>query len=456
MHRFLTFFVVAVVAICLIVSDPHEGPVALLVTVLVSGVTVFIIRRHSDEKNFLTYIFLTALCARLIFALVVHNFQMGMFVGPDAGFYDELGRKISDHWLGFGDPLDPVLLEGLSISGPGWGMNYLAGVLYLVTGKNFLAAQSFCCVIGAATAPMVYSCSEKIFHNRPAAKAAAVAIAFFPAFIIWSGQFLKDGLIVFLLVLSMATVVQIQKRFSWYGLALLVFSLFGILSLRFYIFYTVATAVVGALILGSDNSIKGFLKRISILVLIGFALTYLGVLRTSNVDLQTYGSLERIQVSRAYQAESGESGYGVDEDVSTVGGAISALPTGFSYLMFAPFPWEVKNFRQSLTLPEVFLWWSLMPLLVVGMWHTLRHRLRDCFPIFIFTVMLTFAYSIFQSNLGAAYRQRTQIQVFLFMFIAVGWALIMEKRADRKLVELNRKRALERELRTRFQQSHQV
>lgn len=457
MFRFLTLFIAATVAICLLFADSSEGPTALLATASLSCIAILVFRRYADEKDFVTYIFLAALCVRLIFGIVIHVYQLRDFAGPDSVSYDIIGAQVSDYWLGRGGALtDPDLQWILSLRGPGWGMNYLMGIIYLIAGRSIFVAQSFCAVIGAATVPMVYFCAERLFNNQRVARTAAFGVAFFPAFIIWSSQLLKDGLIVFLLVLAMTMVLQIQKRFSPVGLALLIFSMFSILSLRFYIFYMVAVAVVGSFVIGTTTSFKAIAQRTVILVAVGLGLTYLGVIRTVSFDLETYGSLERVQITRTDLVQSADSGYGQEQDVSTVGGVIRTLPVGFVYLMFAPFPWEVKNLRQSLTLPEIFLWWALMPLLVYGLWYTIKNRLRACFPVLIFTLMLMISYSIFQGNVGAAYRQRTQIQVFLFMFIAVGFTLIMEKRADRKLVELNRKRALERELRTRFQQSHQV
>ena len=47
---------------------------------------------------------------------------------------------------------------------PGWGMYYMVGGLYALVGRNILAAQSLCAVVGAATAPMVYFCREKHFR----------------------------------------------------------------------------------------------------------------------------------------------------------------------------------------------------------------------------------------------------------------------------------------------------
>jgi hypothetical protein len=113
---------------------------------------------------------------------------------------------------------------------------------------------------------------------------------------------------------------------------------------------------------------------------------------------------------------------------------------GMTYLLFAPFPWQLASLRQSITLPEMVVWWASFPLLVTGIWFTLKFRLRQALPILIFTSMLTLAYSIFQGNVGTAYRQRSQILVFYFIFVAVGVVLMREKRENRK-----RQQQLERE-----------
>jgi hypothetical protein len=109
---------------------------------------------------------------------------------------------------------------------------------------------------------------------------------------------------------------------------------------------------------------------------------------------------------------------------------------GVLYLLFAPFPWQITSLRQSITLPEMVIWWASFPLLVLGLWFTIKYRLRMIAPILIFTVMLTLAYSVFQGNVGTAYRQRAQLLVFYFIFVAVGFVLMKEKREERKRQEL--------------------
>lgn len=428
-----------------------DGATALLAVSLLSLPAVFAFRKFADrdERVFLTKIFLGALLVRIAFGSYVYFFDVIGFFGGDALTYDFGGQQILGVWLGSVPASDIGYIRATSIGTPGWGMNYFVAAIYLVLGKSFYTAQSICGVIGAATAPLVYFCSLKIYHNRSSARLAAILVAFFPAFIIWSGQLMKDGLIVFLIVLAVTMVLTLQERFSYPAVAVLVFSLFGIISLRFYIFYMVAIAVAGSFVIGLSKGNSSILRRTAALVVIGLALTYLGVLRNASVTFEKWGDLEQVQRSRQDLAARADSGFNEDIDVSTTEGAISTIPIGLAYLMLAPFPWEMSSFRQSITLPEVLVWWALIPLLIYGIWYTIKNRLRSAFPALFFSLMLTIAYSIFQGNVGTAYRQRTQIQVFLFIFIAVGWTLIQERRADKKALRQERERAFERSLQAR-------
>jgi hypothetical protein len=39
---------------------------------------------------------------------------------------------------------------------------------------------------------------------------------------------------------------------------------------------------------------------------------------------------------------------------------------------------------------------------------------------------------VFQGNVGTAYRQRSQLLVFYFIFVAVGYVVVLEKLEDKK------------------------
>jgi hypothetical protein len=450
MKRFLIAVCLAVLGLSMVTIAFPEGTAAIIIVAGLSALALSIFRTYADDKDFITNLFLSALLVRILFGIVVHIGNLREFFGGDALTYDFLGNRLAEIWSGITVPQDPITTRALSTSSPGWGMNYLVGGIYFFTGRNIFAAQSFCAVVGASTPAMVYFCAAKLFENRSVAKTSALFVAFFPSFIIWSSQLLKDGIIVFLLVLSMTMVLQLHERFNYLALSILVLSLFGILTVRFYIFYMVVIAVVGSFLIGVSNSVQSVIRRTLVLTMIGVALTYFGVGRSASLDIERYGNLERLQISREDLARSATSGYAEDVDISTTEGAVTILPVGFAYLMFAPFPWEISSLRAAIAVPEVLAWWAMMPLLIYGLWFTIRTRLRTAFPVLIFSLMLTLAYSIFLGNVGTAYRQRTQIQVFLFMFIAVGWKLYQERKEDKKLIASARRQRLEQALQARM------
>ena len=218
--------------------------------------------------------------------------------------------------------------------------------------------------------------------------------------------------------------------------------MFAIFSLRFYLFYMLVAAIGGSFLLGMKSvAAHGMARQFTIVVALGLGLMYLGVLHSAGSALQQYGSLENVQRSRADLASNAATGFSQESDVSTAGGALATIPVGMVYLLFAPFPWQLASLRQSITLPEMVVWWCSFPLLVAGLWFTLKHRMRQSLPILIFMLMLTLAYSVFQGNVGTAYRQRSQLLVFYFIFVAVGYVLMKERREDRKRqVELDKLR----------------
>ena len=427
------------------VSFP-DGALSLLLVLIISVPAVLLIQRYPEKKDFLLNVFLLGLVLRLWLGLAIHIFDLRDLFGPDAFTHNNLGQRLREIWLDMPVPDDQRTYLATSPDNTSWGMISLVAFIYLIFGQSILVAQSFCAVFGALTAPMVYFCAEKIFNNRRVSQITALSVALFPSFIIWSSQLLKDGLIVFLLVCVMTAILQLQKKFDYLVVVGLILTVFGIYALRFYIFYMVAISVVGSFFIGAGASIQSTIRNILVIIVLGLALTYLGVIRGAGDKLETYGNLEKIQTSREDLSSSADSGFGEDVDVSTPTGALGAIPIGLIYLMLSPFPWQVSKLSQALVLPETFLWWALIPIMISGIGYTLKYKLREAIPILIFSLMLTISYSIFQGNVGMLYRQRIQIQVFLFMFIGVGWTLIQERRENSKLLNQNRQQQVRRKL----------
>ena len=410
-----------------------DGAAAALLVLGLSVIIIFLLRKYASEKSLITNIFLIGFIARIGLGILIHIFDLRGVMGPDSAYYDDMGRRLSEIWWGVRVPDDFLTYRALNPGGSGWGMNYLFGSIYFIFGPGILIGQSFCGVIGAATAPMAYFCAEKVFNNKRVSKYTAISIALFPSFVVWSAQLLKDGLIIFLLVCIMTALLQLQKKISLTLLIFMLFSLFGIFALRFYIFYMVAISVVGSFFIGTGTTKQSIARNIVIVVLLGLILTYFGVANSATKDIEYFGNLQVIQQSRRDLSQSADSGFGENIDVSTPLGALEALPIGLLYLYFAPFPWEINKLSQLTVLPETLLWWALIPILIIGLRYSLTNKFRAALPITLFSFMLTLLYSLFQGNVGMLYRQRTQVQVFLFMFIAVGIVVIEERKEYKKV-----------------------
>jgi Dolichyl-phosphate-mannose-protein mannosyltransferase len=418
------------------VANVFDTGRAILLCTALSLIAGLIISRQPDDTQFLLRIFVLGVLVRLILGTAIFVFQGQEFFGGDALTYDWLGYSQIYSWNGdryYGQIINNFLGHN---GGTAWGMVYLVAGIYTVIGRNVLAVQFVNAVLGAATAPIIYLCASLVFNNIRVARISALAVAFFPSLVLWSSQGLKDGPIVFFLALSILSTLKLCRKFDVKFVLLLIFSLFAILSLRFYVFYMITVAVVGAFVLGSGKVTPlSFVRQTAVMIILGLALTYLGITRYQK-QLERYGNLERIQLSRLDSARRGQSGFAAQNDVSTSEGALSTIPIGMLYLLLAPFPWQLASLRQSITLPEMIVWWASFPLLILGLWFSIRYRLRQISPILTFTAMLSLAYSIFQGNVGNAYRQRSQLLVFYFIFIAVGYVLLSEKREERKRREL--------------------
>jgi hypothetical protein len=416
---------------------------AVLLCAVLATIAGFYCYRQGEDGGFLLKIFVLALLLRLILGTFIFIYSGQEFFGGDALTYDYIGFAQLKAWGG--DRYFATIVQTFvgDTGASAWGMIYFVAAVYGLIGRNMLAIQFINSVVGALTAPVIFLCAQQVFNNRRVARLAAMAVAFYPSLVLWSSQGLKDGPIVFFLALCILATLKLGQKFTVKYLAVLAISLFCLLSLRFYVFYMICVAIAGALIIGMQAlTATSFIRQFAAVILLGMALTYVGITRSAATQFEEYGNLERLQVSREDQARSAQSGFGRDVDVSTTSGALSSIPMGILYLLFAPFPWQVASLRQSITLPEMIVWWGSFPLLVLGLWFAIRYRLRMISPILIFTVMLTVAYSVFQGNVGTAYRQRAQLLVFYFIFIAVGLVLVQEKREERKRSQLARGREL--------------
>lgn len=408
-----------------IVADPDFG-LSVLAGLVPAIICLWIILRGKNDTQFLLRIFFGALIVRWIVAYWIHTRHLEGFFGGDALSYDFFGNALCDVWRGIGDRNAPWLLSQIDIRRSGWGMPYYIASVYYIIGRNPLAIQLINAGLGAATCVLVYKIAQNVSAEPRVARVAAILTVASPSMILWSAQGLKDAPIVFCLCMCMYFALRLRDKLHFKEALLLIVFFVCLYSLRHYAAYIVFIASAGTLLFAAKKFTPARVLQGGVLVIvIGLAVSYFGV----GDITPTATDLKRIQGARVWSASVSNSGFGGDVDITDPAAALGFLPVGVLYVLFAPFPWMISNLRQLITLPELIIWWAMIPLLVRGYWFSIRQRLRETFGICIFTIALTLVYALFQSNVGTAYRHRAQLFGFFFIFISIG----LERRRAAKL-----------------------
>lgn len=411
-----------------IVRSPEMG-LTILVGLIPALVCVWIILRVETDRDFLLRVFLAALGLRWIVAFLIADRHLENFFGGDATTFDIVGNALSQGWHGLGSVNTPYMISYVSTGRPGWGMFYYVASVYYVIGQNPLAVQLINCALGAAACIAVYKIAQILYPSQKVARTAALLTAIAPSMILWSSQMLKDAPIVLCLCLCALYTLKLRAKLRVKSVMLLLVFLFCLFSLRNYAFYIMFVAIASALLFAARRFTPIRMVQGGVLVLtIGITLAYFGA---GNVSKETF-DFKRIQAAREWSAKKANSGFGGDVDISDPTAAVSFMPVGVLYVLVAPFPWMINSVRQIITLPELVAWWVLFPMLIKGYWFAIRHRLKTSFAICIFTLGLTLAYALYQSNVGTAYRHRAQLYVFFFIFISIGLELRRAAKMERR------------------------
>jgi hypothetical protein len=405
------------------VTEPIDYFVAALVATVLNLLIVLRIRAsRAPDAGFLARVYVWTFTLRALLAvglnILASDLALADMFWGDSSAYDIGGDLLARRW--HGESVTPFSFVS------GQGFLTFVGVLYYVFGRNQFLVQLLNATIGAVTVLVIYATAQRLF-GPAAGRWAALFMAFFPQMIFWSAGMYKDPATLLCIALCMYAVIRLRESLDLRHLALFVVAALALLTLRFYVFYFVVAAAVGTFVFGGRGHVAQRLVSFALLVAaLGGGLT-LGV-RQETLEVQAaFMTLEQVQVTRKDQASMGHSAFGAEHDVTSFAGLLRALPEGLAYLLFAPFPWAISGVRQLLTLPETLVWYALMPAFVRGLAYGIRHRLRDILPILAFAALLTGAYALTQGNVGTAYRQRTQITMFFFVFMGVG--LVQRHRA---------------------------
>lgn len=425
--------VLAGVAIALAVSFlPSEGmlfPFLVFCAGLFIG--IFFIRLLPEtDVDFLMTLFLSAFLLRIVAALFFYNavfLHNGRGMLGDAWPYSQSGYEILKMWLsGISDKA--VIYDNMmkiTASGTLSSYDYWNAVVYFFTGKSPLSLIFINCLAGSLTIIFVHFIAKQIC-NIKAAKISAVLIAFWPSTFMWSIQNLKEPVAIFLIVSLMWTIVSMRMRFRFYFVFLLLILSIALKEMRFVFFFVFYISVMPvSLFLLTWNSKK--VKYIFLTLLVVFA----GFLLFEAIKLhiikyapffsakEGVDFLKWVSARRAYRSY-GKTAFLVNWDLFNPLSLAIFVPAALFIAWLAPFPWQLGSMQQVMAVPEMLVYYFLIPAMLTGIKFVMKRRSFEGYMMIVYVFIMMLVLAFIEGNIGTLFRHRAMVMPLIFIFIGIG------------------------------------
>lgn len=348
-------------------------------------------------------------------SVVLSSVGLSTYLGGDALFYQTGAVSLVQHWLhGYPAPGHAVLPPGKV------GFTYLLAAAFAVFGVHPEIGLVLNAALAAAVVPVMWDSCHRQFGSE-AAHAVPVFLALMPGYLIWGSQLLREAGVYFLIAVAMSCASRLVRRTSVPALGILVVALGTLLTFRADVGAALGGSLAVATVFGRRRVGAGLVSGVGIIglgvmLVIGLGLGYSGYHLVSRVNLH------QVSTIRAASSAGVASGFLPGASVSDPARAVRYLPLGASYFAFGPFPWQVGSLRQVPALPDVLVWWFLLPSVWRGVTAAWRRAGREVFvevlPALVLTVMLT----LLIANFGTSVRERMQVILVLMPLIGLGWA----------------------------------
>lgn len=365
---------------------------------------------------------LLSFAAHFLFGFTVTNaggIVSSLLRAPDALTYNSLAIDITKHWMS-DFPL-PALPSGKE------GFYYLLAGLYWLFGLHAVAGLVVNAGLIAAVVPLVTDTTRRLFGSQAAARVPPILVLL-PSLMLWPSQLIKEAPVLFLVAVAANGAVRATERVSVGPLVAVAGSTALLLTLRGHVALVLAGGIVAGIVIGRRELLGGVGAGLSaaalLVVLLSFGLGYSGFDAAVNTDLR------QAQIVRRDLAVTASSGFDAEVDISTSQQALTYLPRGLLTFLVGPFPWQIRGVRQLPVVPDMLIWWALLPSLCRGVRGGRRLLGRRSLVILLPAFTTACLLSLAIGNFGTLVRERMQVVVLLIPVIAYGLALGKDATAE--------------------------
>lgn len=358
---------------------------------------------------------LAAFALHLAIGLVIQSSgTLTGYFGGDATTYSVGAAGIYQHWL-HAAPMPADLPSGKT------GFYYMLAALEVAFGVHPQAGMALNAGMAALTIPLVTDATRRHF-GEPASRAAPVLLTLMPGFLIWGSQLLREAGIYFLIAVALNAAVRIMGRTSLIAIIVMVLAIALLFTFRADVALMIGAGLAVAIMFGGRQMAGGLASGLGTIVLV-LSLVVGGGLGYSGYRLVTHSNLRQVNGIRSDSSLSASSGFLPEADVSSTRHAASYIPLGAAYFTLGPAPWQIHGSRQLSAVPDLLVWWYLLPSLWRGIREGRRRRGREVIVYLVPALALTVVLTLIVANFGTAVRERMQVIILLVPLIGLGWSL---------------------------------
>lgn len=477
MNRFSPLFLpvvafFATVLLGLILVFDREVGAALLMLVVLTVATMFLLRRLGVSQREVYVLLALVVIFHAAFTLFVHysGFQPFGTGGGDFIRYNITAQEVANRVTS-----GNFSLKGTEVS----GLTYfpaIIGYVYALVLPAVVVGQMFVVWIAAMSILTLYFLTLQIGATRTWAFLVALLGSFYPSFVFFTSYVLKDGLVLLLALLSLLVLIKLLDKFSWRRYALFFLLAIPLTNLRAEIYdvFVIVFFVCWFLLAKMDIK-RRVILGIVLFALYGFA-PVIALFGTHNSYLD-YGSFKnQLNVKKAVDLKERSYVVFVKPDVSvktnetdaaeelspkeldigfrstvldlkaTASNPISFVwnqMRAFAFVSIGPFPWQFAETRHQATLVETIPWLFLVPFILRGIWRKFKEDKRaPALTLALFSFGMFLMIALFINNFGITMRIRMPgvlaLLPFLPFAVFLGHPPLLDRLVKRSYATLKR------------------
>jgi hypothetical protein len=380
---------------------------------------VIVSRTTSSEpvrRNQVLGIIMAGYCVRLIlqtFLREIPFFSHG--IGGDNMYYEASARIVVLIWehTGFHYVTQDQFPEIGETSLPA---NVFAFVFWLNGAPTRVGCTAVVALAGCLTCFNIYKLAVDFGADEAFATRILALLLFGPAFLMYTSELYKDGLVAFFVVGAVGSAFRLSRRFSVMHAVLGLAALVPLWYVRYYlVFLAVGPLLVGVAGFNSKSAARPALAALLLLAVGAFLGSYT---HAFDQAAEKFNATYQLGTSRAVIEANGRLGSSVPFDDG--GSAFGALHLKLAYTLLAPFPWQSGSIGFQIGKLDAFIWYYILYRAFKAGRHLFHENKQLLLMFLVFLLPTIFMYALNMANIGLTVRQRLPIVLFTGMLAALS------------------------------------